>query len=806
MRRLSLLGLLILLVTPASAAPPTLTRLRVYPPVITLDNGRDRQSFVVQAEMSDGTTRDVTGLAKVSLANPKTTRLTHNVLRPLADGKNSLLVRYAGQQVSVPVLTRSSKVRPPISFLRDVMPVLAKGGCNVGGCHGAANGRDGFGLSLFGFDPRKDHDALTRQQPGRRINLAFPRDSLLLQKATGQVRHTGGKRFAVDSEYFRTLERWVSSGAPGVPAKPVKPISVELLPPKMVLEGAGTTQQLVVRARFSDGTDRDVTSTAVFLSNNTNSATVSPSGKVTAHKRGEAFVMIRFASFNVTCQVLVIPKGLKFTFPSEPETHYIDRLVNNKLRKLRVAPSGVCNDHVYLRRVHLDVIGRLPTTAEYRAFARDKRADKRARLVDALLQRKEFVELWVLKWAERLQVRSSNRISYKAMWLYYNWLEKQIAGNVPIDKMVQELLGVQGSNFTKPASNYYQNEQDAKKIAENIAQVFLGMRIQCAQCHNHPFDRWTQDDYYSFAAFFTQIGRKRGQDPRETITFNRRRGEIRHPVTKRNALPKFLGGIFPKTRGKDRRIVVAEWLASSKNPYFAPNLANMVWEHFFGLGIVHEVDDARVSNPPSNPELLAELGKRFTGYKYDFKKLVRDICTSRAYQRATRANASNKEDTRNFSHARIRRIRAEVLQDCINLVTGTTEKFRGLPRGSRAVQIADGRFSTYFLRTFGRPKRDTVCSCEVKMEPTLSQALHLLNGDTVQRNIVRGNLIGRQLKKKRTPRQILRGLYIRCLSRPPSKREQQIFGKLLDSSRNKKRTLEDLFWALINSREFIFNH
>jgi hypothetical protein len=448
----------------------------------------------------------------------------------------------------------------------------------------------------------------------------------------------------------------------------------------------------------------------------------------------------------------------------------------------------------------------LPTVEEYQRFMSSKAANKREQLVDELLGRKEFAELWVLKWAELLQIRSSNQVSYKAMLLYYNWLQDKIARNVPVNEWVQELLGASGGTFKNPATNYYQNETDILKVSENVAQVFMGMRIQCSQCHNHPFDRWTMDDYYSFAAFFSQIGRKGTDDPRETIVFNSRGGEVSHPVTKKVMPPKFLGGAMPDLAGKDRRVELAKWLASPENPYFATNLANRVWAHFLGIGIINEVDDVRVSNPASNPELLAELGKRFTEYKYDFKKLVRDICLSRTYQLATQPNASNEGDTRNFAHAGLRRIKAETFLDCISLVTETKNKFPGLPAGARAVQIADGGISTYFLTTFGRATRETVCSCEVRLEPTLSQSLHLLNGDTTTQKIQAGNLIGRRLTEKKTPPEILDELYIRCLSRKPTAKEKAKLEGILAAEPDKKKALDDMFWALLNSREFMFNH
>jgi hypothetical protein len=790
----------------ADAAEAPLAALQVFPPDVQLSSARARQTLIVQALLADGITRDVTAQAKIAVANPALAKVDKNLVTPLADGATEMKVEFGGKAVAVPVKVANAKADRPISFKLDVMPVFMRAGCNQGSCHGAARGKDGFRLSLFGFDPDGDHYRLTREFNGRRVNLALPAESLLLEKATGKVPHTGGQRFKEGDEYHQTILRWLGADAPLDPPTVATPVAVELYPNGAVLDGKGSTQQMVVRARYSDGTERDVTPLALFLSNNDTSAKISPDGLVTAGDRGEAFVMARFSTFTVGAQVIVLPKGLQFSFPQVPENNYIDTLVNAKLKKLRLAPSDLCSDEVFLRRAYIDVIGVLPTVEEYNRFLSSKAPNKRELLVDELLGRKEFAELWVLKWAELLQIRSSNQVSYKAMLLYYNWLQDKIARNVPTNEWVQELLAASGGTFKNPATNYYQNETDILKVSENVAQVFMGMRIQCAQCHNHPFDRWKMDDYYGFAAFFSQIGRKGTDDPREIIVFNSGGGEVAHPITKQVMAPTFLGGGKAEVAGKDRRAVLAKWLASPDNPYFATNLANIVWANFFGQGIIEPVDDVRVSNPASNPELLQELGKRFTAYKYDFKKLVRDICTSRTYQLSTEANPSNEGDTRNFARAGVRRIKAETFLDCISQVTETNNKFPGLPLGARAVQIADGGISTYFLTTFGRATRETVCSCEVKLEPTLSQSLHLLNGDTTTQKIAAGNLVGRRLAEKKTPEQIIAELYVRCLCRKPDTAEMAKLVALVGTLPDKKQALDDVFWSLLNSREFMFNH
>jgi hypothetical protein len=783
-----------------------LTALHAFPSQIALSNARDAQTVIVQAEYADGITRDVTEQVAWRIDREELVARDGNRFSPKADGDAKLTVAFEAASVDVPISVQQAAADPPISFKLDVMPVFMKAGCNAGSCHGSARGKDGFRLSLFGYDPDGDYFRLTREQPERRVDLSMPSECLLIEKATGQVSHSGGSPTKKGDPLHSALLRWLESGAPADSGAVPTIDALEIYPPNALLNGAGETQQLMVRARYSDGTDRDVTGLAVFLSSNDNAATVSKEGRVTAGSRGEAFIMARFEKHTVGVPFIVLPKEFAFEWQDVPANNYIDELVYAKLRRLRIQPSELCSDAEFIRRASLDVSGLLPTSAETETFVADTDPAKREKLIDTLLARAEFVDLWVMKWSELLQVRSNRLVSYKATLLYFDWLKEQIAGDVPIDEMVKELLSAEGSTFTNPATNYYQEEQDRLKIAENAAQVFMGMRIQCAQCHNHPFDRWTMDDYYSFAAFFAQIGRKPGADPRETIVFNSGGGEARHPVTGQAMQPKFLGGATPDCKGRDRRGVLAEWLVSPENPYFARNLANMVWAHFFGRGIVDEVDDVRVSNPPVNGPLLDELAEHFADYKFDFKRLVRDICTSRTYQLSTISNDTNSFDERNFSHATLRRIRAEVLLDCISGVTETKDKFVGLPLGARAVEIADGNTKTYFLTTFGRASRDSVCSCEVKMEPNLGQALHLLNGDSVHAKVKNGGVVKRMLEEKRSRPEIITELYVRCLSRRPTDDELKALEAQVADEKNPRAALEDVFWALLNSREFLFNH
>ncbi len=794
-----------------------LVKVEAFPLDITLEKARDTQSVVVMATYDDDTTLDVTANATFTFADPALVGLkTRNEFTPKKDGQTELEVKVADKGVKIPVTVKEAAVDRPIDFHLDVMPVFMSEGCNTGACHGSARGQDGFMLSLFGYDPDGDHYRLTREMAGYRINLAIPEESLLVEKSVEAVPHTGGKLFEKGSPAFNTMVEWVATGATKKDSKEVPKVTeLVLYPPKLVLEGAGAKQQLTVRAKFSDGHDRDVTNLAVFITNNEPTAAVTTTGLVTAGKRGEAFIMARYETHTVGIQTIVIPEGLEYTRPTVPENNYIDGLVHDKLHKLRILPSGNCSDEEFIRRASLDIVGQLPTVEEFNAFSADKDAQKRAKLIDKLLERKEFTEMWVMKWSELLQIRSNPNlglgISYKAALLYNGWLRDQIAANRPLNEIVIDMISSEGGSFANPATNFYQVERDSLKLSENVAQVFMGMRLQCAQCHNHPFDRWTMDDYYSWAAFFAQVGRKEGVDQTEQIVYNRGSGDVKHLVGGRVMAPKFLGGEVPDVAGKDRREVLANWLASPQNGYFSRNIANMVWSHFFGVGIIDPVDDVRISNPATNPELLTALADRFQGeYEYDFRQLVRDICNSATYQRSTQANPSNKDDLNNFAKSRIRRQRAEVMLDTITQVTETKNKFQGLPLGSRAVQIADGNTTDYFLTTFGRATRETVCSCEVKMDPSLSQALHLLNGPAVTTKIEQGGVVKRLLAEGKKPEQIIEELYVRSLSRKPTPEEtKQLMSQVAsvgEDAAQRELVLNDVFWAVLNSKEFMFNH
>ncbi len=794
----------------AQSDPRKTIELDVYPQSISLNSGEDFQSIVAVLRREDGVTLDVTDRVRWSLEDESLAKIDGHIVRPVADGTTVLAGHFEDALVQVKVSVENAATNPPVSFAKDVMPVLTRSGCNTGSCHGAARGKDGFRLSLFGFDPQGDYQRITREIGVRRINLAVPSESLFLKKATGAVPHTGGKLFDVESDYYATLLRWLEAGAVNDPADSPPPAvtSVAIYPPQAVLEGEAAMQRMVAVATYADGTTRDLSRLAAFSTNNSPVASIEQDGVVTAGSRGEAFVMARFDTHTVGSQILTLPADLKYTPPAPEPGNYVDQLVDKKLQQLRLVPSGPCTDAEFIRRLTIDITGLLPTEEEVLRFTADPAPDKREALVDQLLERKEFSEIWALKFAQLLMIKSSNVVSKKSALLYASWLTDQFARNVPINEMVHDLLTSTGGTFGEPATNFYEIERDTLKTSENVAQVFMGIRTQCTQCHNHPFDRWTMNDYYGLAAFFAQVGRKQAEDYREKIVFNQFSGETKHPVTGKTVAPKFLGGIEPDTKGKDRREVLADWLVSPENPFFAPSIANRVWAHYMGVGIIDQVDDIRVSNPPTNPELLAKLGEKLIEYDYDFRKLVRDICVSRAYSRSSLANESNAHDTRNYAHAVIRRIPAESLLDCLCQVTNSPDKFSGLPLGSRAVQIADGAVSNYFLNTFGRSPRLTVCDCEATTSPSLSQALHLLNGESVHNKIVRSKVISKWLgEEKLTPDQVLDRIYIRSLARMPDDTERTATHEMLAAEgANANQVLEDVFWAVLNGREFVFNH
>ncbi len=768
------------------------THLKVYPSEISLRGQNDRQTIAVQLVNDQGITTDVSAAVIVKAVDAKIVDVAGRTVTPKEAGETKLLVELGQQSAEVSVTVKDATVSRDVSFRLDVMPIFMKSGCNSGSCHGAARGKDGFMLSLFGYDPAGDYYRLTRQFVGRRIDLAVPAKSLMLEKTTGEVAHTGGKLFTTESDDYRTLLRWIEAGAPDDNGETPEPIGIELLPSKTVFAGKDQTQTTVVTARYSDGSVRDVTKLALFMTNNDAVVSIDKDGIVKGNNRGGAFVFARFNKFTVGSEVLVLPTDDNFVWPNTPESNFIDTLVFDKLKKLHLAPSDLCDDETFLRRVTLDLIGLPPTRAEYDRFVADTDANKRAKLIDQLLDRDEFVDLWAMKWGELLRIRAvGNQPAYgrdaKAMWAYAGWVHDQMAANRPLNEMVAELVVGNGSNIKQPTSNLYTAAErlTPQKTAEDFAQIFLGTRIQCAQCHNHPFDRWTLNDYYGFSSFFAGVNLKRGVEGREVVIYNNNRNNtVEHPVDGRRMKPKFLGGDTPEVEGQDPRVSLAKWLTAPDNTAFNQTMANIIWKHFFGRGIVDPVDDVRISNPPSNRELLETLGQKLAAYGFDKKKLIRDICNSRTYQLSPATNPTNELDESYFSHSYVRRLQAEVLLDTITRITGTEDRFQSSPQGTRAVQLYAGNVTNFFLSTFGRAPRESACSCEVNKEANLSQALHLVNGDTVTQKVASSKLIPSLLAAKLPPEKMIEELYVLALSRKPTAEETTALVALVNQDLN----------------------
>ena len=709
------------------------------------------------------------------------------------------------------------------SFRRDVMPILFRAGCNQGTCHGSSRGKDGFSLSLFGYNPKGDYFRLTREIIGRRVNVAAPEESLLLLKATGAVPHTGGARFSRDSEYYKTLVEWIRQGAPDDAGQVPEAVEITLSPTHLLFQGQAKPVQTTVMARYSDGTKRDVTSLALFYSNNPDTAAIDKNGLVQAVGRGDGYVFARFSRFTIGSEVIVLPPAAGYKWSKPPVHNYIDTLVHDRLQKLQLLPSALADDDTFIRRVYLDLTGAPPNSEQYRRFAKDTHAKKRGRLIDDLLRSPEFTDLSTGLWAESVRLMGGGytptATDLKAAEAYYQWIRKQISQNRPFDEFVYDQVTASGSNLRDGPTNLYTMlvhdvRFKPKAFAADFSQLFLGIQIQCAECHNHPFDRWTMDDYYGFVSFFTGITRKPGAEPREFYIFNKRSAApSRHKVDGRPMVATVLGGEGPAAADLDSRVALARWLTSPQNGLFARNIANRLWARFFHRGLVEPVDDLRISNPPTNGPLLEELARRFVKYGFDQRALIRDICNSRTYQLASKPNATNKLDDRQFSRARLRRLRADVLLDSIIKVTEWDRPFRNFPKGTRAVQFyprtpgdtSQPLWFDDFLKTFGRSSRNSICSCETRGEPTLSQTLHMVVGKNIT-NAINAGLVTRLLERGDGPRALIEELFIRCLSRKPTAEEMAAMLELVAEDVKEKAPYEDILWSLLNSTEFSFNH
>ncbi|GAC1454736.1 MAG: DUF1549 domain-containing protein [Gemmatimonadaceae bacterium] len=732
------------------------------------------------------------------------------LLRVVSVAVASIAVAAGALGLAVPPLVAQGTDQPRVTFLRDVAPILNKVGCTAGVCHGAAKGKNGFKLSLRGYDPQADYEALLYDLAGRRFNRADPARSLMLAKPSLEIAHGGGRRFAKDSDYYKTIYSWIAQGVPfGDPAKDtVAELRAE--PADILMTKPGETASLKVVARYQDNQTRDVTRETMIESNVPDVASVEPDKPVIHGERvGEATLLVRYQGQFGAIPVTVVNPRPGFVWKPLPQHNYIDRLVDAKLERLRIQPSPSTDDVTFLRRLSLDLTGRLPSPETVRAFLDDPRTSrlKRAKMIDKLIASPEYVDNWTLKWGDLLQ-NSRKHLSEKGAYEFQQWIHDAIASNRPYDRVVRELLTARGSSYDNPAANYFSVTPEAKPAMEKTTQVFLGVRMSCAQCHDHPFERWTQDQYYQMSAFFSAVGVRPGYEVGEEIVFDQRADyEMKHPKNGRVVKPQFMlaASVAPVPDGPGRRDALAEWLTSGENPFFAKAIANRMWSYFMGKGIIDPVDDIRASNPPSNPALLEALAKDFVTHGFDLRYLMRTIVSSRAYQTSLVTNEWNAGDRDNFSHAIPRRLSAEELMDAVSSAAGVKARFPEVPENTSASQLVDPHIGKEgFLDVFGRPPRESACECERRSDFSLPQALNLVNGKTIADAVADPNgRVAKLILTGKSDQAVVDELYLAALSRLPTEEERQ-HGVTYLSNAAKGSRAQDLLWALLNSKPFLY--
>ncbi|QDV37499.1 DUF1549 and DUF1553 domain-containing protein [Tautonia plasticadhaerens] len=797
--------------TSSRAGDVTDATLRVTPELVRLDGTSDRQRLVVVGE-DDGRMVDLTRLVTFRSTCPEMVQVDEGgIVRPLADGEAEVVATLDGREAWVRVHVSGMGEQMPPTFERDVMPLLTRLGCNSGPCHGKQRGQNGFQLSLLGFDPSFDHNALTKEARGRRVFPASPDQSLTLLKATAAVPHGGGKRIDPEGEEYGTIRRWIDEGMRRDPEGAPTVAGLDIWPTERSL-AASDEQQVIVTARYSDGSTADVTHLAAFQSNESAVVSVDERGLIRAGERpGEAAISARFEGHFATCAVRIplegeVPDSL---YEDLPKSNFIDGLVWDKLRTLGLTPSPTTDDATFLRRAHLDAIGRLPTPEETRAFLDDPSPEKRAVLVDRLLDRPEYADSWATKWMDLLRP-NPYRVGIKSVWNLDAWIRRAFREEMPYDEFVRTIVAAQGSTFAEGPATIFRDRREPEELTTMVSQLFLGIRLECAKCHHHPFEVWGQGDFYGFAAYFAEVGRKgTGLSPpisgSEEVVFASGKGSVSHPLTGEKMDPAPLFGEAPEA-DDDPRTALASWMTDPDNPYFSRVIVNRVWADLMGVGLVTPVDDLRATNPPTNPELLDALADDFVRSGYDQKHLIRTIMTSRAYGLDSLPDERNVSDVRNYARHVRKRLPAEVLIDAICDVTGVPEDYDAAAPGTRATQIWTHRVPSTFLDTFGRPDANQDPPCERMPDTSVTQVLHLMNAPSLHDKITDDDgLAARLADSDLEPDAIVEDIYLRTYCRPPTDDERAVALALFDEPETGRRqAAEDLLWALINSAEFLF--